>query len=31
VLRNTIVGEGYRVEPGATLEGAIVANEPTTA
>lgn len=28
VLRDAIVGMNYRVEPGAVLEGAIVANEP---
>lgn len=28
VLRDTIVGMNYRVEPGTTLTGAIVANEP---
>jgi NDP-sugar pyrophosphorylase family protein len=31
VLRDTIVGMNYAVEPGATLEGAIVANEPDAA
>lgn len=31
VLRDSIVGMNYRVEPGAALENAIVANEPSTA
>lgn len=31
VLRDTIVGMNYRVEPGATLDGAVVANEPDAA
>lgn len=30
VLRDTIVGMNYRVEPGTHLDGAIVANEPET-
>ena len=30
VLRDAIVGMNYRVEAGATLDGAIVANEPET-
>lgn len=31
VVRNAIVGMNYTVEPGATLDGAIVANEPDAA
>lgn len=31
VLRDAIVGMNYRVEPGTTLDGAIVANEPEAA
>jgi len=31
VLRDAIVGMNYRVEPGTTLDGAIVANEPDAA
>lgn len=31
VLRDSIVGMNYRVEPGANLDGAIVANEPDPA